>query len=55
MPGSVVTELDIRYLSAVRVGPARAVAVMVGATTARVEVRDAGNADRLTALVLARL
>lgn len=50
----VVNELDVRYLSATRVGPARATAVAVGDRTARVELHDPGNGDRLTAVVLAR-
>jgi acyl-coenzyme A thioesterase PaaI-like protein len=56
LPGvsGVVNELDVRYLSATRVGPARATAVEVGDRTARVELHDPGNGDRLTAVVLAR-
>jgi acyl-coenzyme A thioesterase PaaI-like protein len=50
----VVSELDVRYLSATRVGPARATAEVVGDRTARVELHDPGNGDRLTAVVLAR-
>jgi len=43
----------VRYLSAVRVGPARAVAEGLGPVT-RVEVRDAGNEDRLAAVAVVR-
>jgi acyl-coenzyme A thioesterase PaaI-like protein len=49
-----ITDLEIRYVSAVRVGPARAVATVIGTRLVRVEVRDVGNADRLATLVLAR-
>jgi acyl-coenzyme A thioesterase PaaI-like protein len=52
--GNPVTNLEIRYVSAVRVGPARTSATILGPGVARVEVRDAGNEDRLTALVIAR-
>ena len=56
LPGvpSPVSELDVRYLSATRVGPARATAEVIGDGTARVELHDPGNGDRLTAVVLAR-
>jgi hypothetical protein len=52
--GGAVIDLDVRYLSAVRVGPARTSATAVGGSTARVEVRDAGSDERLAALVVAR-
>ena len=51
--GSAVADLDVRFLSAVRVGPARATAQVLGAGRVRVEVRDVGNADRLATIVLA--
>jgi acyl-coenzyme A thioesterase PaaI-like protein len=56
LPGvdGVVNELDVRYLSATRVGPAQATAEQVGDRTARVELHDPGNANRLTAMVLTR-
>jgi hypothetical protein len=50
-----VLELEVRYLSAVRVGPARTSAVALDDHTVRVEVRDAGNHDRLATVVMARL
>jgi len=50
-----VVDLDVRFLAAVRVGPARATAEALGAGRVRVEVRDRGNDDRLAAIVLARL
>jgi len=53
--GAAVADLDVRYLAAVRVGPARATAEPLGAGRVRVEVRDRGNADRLAAIVLARV
>ena len=51
--GSAVRHLEVRYLAAIRVGPARATAEVLGAGRVRVEVRDRGNADRLASLVLA--
>jgi acyl-coenzyme A thioesterase PaaI-like protein len=50
-----VSDLEIRYLSAVRVGPGRATATALGDGHARVEIRDAGNHDRLATLVIARV
>ncbi len=49
-----VSGLDVRYLSAVRVGPARALATSLAPDVTRVEVVDAGNDGRLAAVVLAR-
>lgn len=49
-----VLDLDIRYLNAVRVGPGRAIATLLGENLIRVEVRDRGNDDRLASLVLIR-
>ncbi len=49
-----VLDLDIRYLNAVRVGPGRAIATLLGENLIRVEVRDRGNDDRLASLVLVR-
>jgi acyl-coenzyme A thioesterase PaaI-like protein len=49
----VVADLDVRYLSAVRSGPARATARLAGGENVRVEVRDPGNSNRLTALAWA--
>jgi acyl-coenzyme A thioesterase PaaI-like protein len=53
--GAPIRDLEIRYLSAVRVGPARAVAEVVSPGLLRVEVRDSGHADRLASLAMARL
>jgi acyl-coenzyme A thioesterase PaaI-like protein len=53
--GAPVTDLEIRYLSAVRVGPACATAEVLNSGLVRVEVRDVGHADRLTAVVVARV
>jgi acyl-coenzyme A thioesterase PaaI-like protein len=53
LAGRAVADLEVRFLSAVRVGPARATAEAVGAGRVRVEVRDRGNGDRLATLVLA--
>jgi acyl-coenzyme A thioesterase PaaI-like protein len=53
--GSPVIDLDIRYLSAVRVGPGLATATALGDGVARVEVRDQGRDGRLTSLVTARV
>jgi acyl-coenzyme A thioesterase PaaI-like protein len=52
--GAPVLDLDVRYLSAVRVGPGRATATPFGGGLARVEVWDRGRADRLIALAFAR-
>jgi acyl-coenzyme A thioesterase PaaI-like protein len=52
--GAQVVEMELRYLRAVREGPARATTVALG-DTARVEVHDLGNDDRLTTLVMARV
>jgi acyl-coenzyme A thioesterase PaaI-like protein len=55
LTGAPVVDLDVRYLSAVRVGPGRATATALGGDLVRVEVRDAGQDDRLAALVAARV
>jgi acyl-coenzyme A thioesterase PaaI-like protein len=55
LTGARVLELEVRYLSAVRVGPARTSAVALDDHTVRVEARDVGNHDRVTAVVMARL
>jgi acyl-coenzyme A thioesterase PaaI-like protein len=52
--GNPVTGLEVRYLSAVRRGPARASASALAPGLVRVDVRDVGNAARLAAVVLAR-
>ncbi len=52
-PGLAPVELDVRYLSAVRIGPARARAAQLGPIV-RVEIRDAGNDDRLAAVAAVR-
>jgi len=52
---STVIDLDVRYLSAVRVGPGRATALFLGADLVRVEVRDTGSDNRLAALIFARM
>jgi acyl-coenzyme A thioesterase PaaI-like protein len=52
---SPVLDLDIRYLSAVRVGPGRATATLVSGDLVRAEVRDAGSNNRLAALVFVRV
>jgi hypothetical protein len=45
----------VRFLAAVRVGPARAAAEVLGGGRVRVEVRDRGHGDRLTATLMARV
>jgi acyl-coenzyme A thioesterase PaaI-like protein len=50
-----ILDLDVRYLSAVRIGPGRATATRVGKDLVRVEVRDAGNDDRLASLIFVRV
>lgn len=49
----VPNELEVRFLAAVRRGPMRATARRLGSWV-RVEVVDAGNADRLAAVAIAR-
>jgi uncharacterized protein (TIGR00369 family) len=44
--------LDVRYLSATRVGPAQARAERLSDRVVRVELRDAGNADRPVAVAV---
>jgi hypothetical protein len=49
-----VGDMEIHYLSAVRIGPGRAVAAPLGNDgLSRVEVRDPGNNGRLATLGLA--
>ena len=55
LTGSQVVDLDIRYLSAVRVGPGRATATVLRADLVPVEVRDVGSENRLAALIFARM
>jgi len=50
-----VVDIDVRFLAAVRVGPARATAEVLGGGRVRVEVRDRGRGDRLTATLMARV
>jgi acyl-coenzyme A thioesterase PaaI-like protein len=49
----VPNELEVRYLSAIRIGPMRATARRIGSWV-RVEVVDAGNDNRLAAVAVAR-
>jgi len=55
LTGAPVLDLDVRYLNAVRVGPGRTTATRLGRDLVRVEVRDAGNDDRLASLVFVRV
>jgi len=52
-PGQTLCSMTVRYLNPVRVGPAVAVASGRG-TLSQVELHDAGNDDKLAALVTAR-
>lgn len=53
--GRPVTDLDVRFLSAVRDGPGRAVAEMIDDSTARVTVVDTGrDDDRVASAAFAR-
>jgi len=52
--GEPVLDLDMRFVNAIRVGPARASAELVAAGIARVEIRDPGNNDRLATVALAK-
>jgi hypothetical protein len=51
--GRPVTHLEVRFLSTVRVGPARTSTTRLHSSTARVEIHDAGRPGRLAALALA--
>jgi len=50
-----VLDLDIRYLSAVRVGPGRATAKLLGDDLIRVELRDSGSDNRLASVIIIRV
>jgi acyl-coenzyme A thioesterase PaaI-like protein len=50
-----VTDLDVRFLTGLRIGPGRATAESLGHGLVRVEVRDVGEQNRLTAIILARV
>ncbi len=53
-----VTELDLRYLSTAKLGPVRSRAAFIGGPDdgmLRVELRDIGRGDRLTATALLRI
>jgi acyl-coenzyme A thioesterase PaaI-like protein len=52
--GAPIEDLEIRYLAAVRVGPARATAEVIAPGLVRVELRDVGRPDRLATIALAR-
>ena len=55
-----IIDLDVRYLSATRVGPGRSRSIVMRTgtldgtvpTITRVEIRDPGNGDRLTGIAL---
>lgn len=55
LTGLPVMDLDVRYLSAVRVGPGRAIATALGQRLVRVEILDRGRDDRLIAIAIARV
>lgn len=52
--GAPVLDIDVHFLSPVRVGPARAAGTVLWPGTARVDVRDEGNGGRLVATAVAR-
>jgi acyl-coenzyme A thioesterase PaaI-like protein len=52
--GAPITDLDVRYLATIRIGPARTTTTPVSDSTVRVEIRDAGNPGRLASLVIGR-
>jgi acyl-coenzyme A thioesterase PaaI-like protein len=54
LSGRAVDDLQIRFLSTVRTGPARSSARSLTRDTVRAEVRDAGT-GRLTSVAIARL
>jgi acyl-coenzyme A thioesterase PaaI-like protein len=55
LASSPILDLDVRYLSAIRVGPGRATATRAGRDLVRVEVRDVGSNNRLAALIFVRV
>jgi acyl-coenzyme A thioesterase PaaI-like protein len=52
--GHDVTELEIRFMHSVAVGPGRARARALSADVVRAEVRDPGRGDRVCAVLLAK-
>jgi acyl-coenzyme A thioesterase PaaI-like protein len=54
LTGAPVLDLDVRFASAIRVGPGRASAELVAPGLVRVEVHDPGNGDRLATVALAK-
>jgi acyl-coenzyme A thioesterase PaaI-like protein len=52
--GAPVTDIELRYLSTIRVGPARTSSTVFGGSSVRVEIRDVAQPGRLATLVLAR-
>jgi acyl-coenzyme A thioesterase PaaI-like protein len=52
--GAIAHELDVRYLKATRVGPARATARVVARDLVEVRVVDTGADDRLSAVAVVR-
>lgn len=55
LTGRPVTELDVRYLSTIRIGPARATAAMLHDNVTKVTVVDAGrDDDRIASVAFAR-
>jgi hypothetical protein len=54
-PGARIDDLMLRFVAPARVGPARAIATPIDDALWRVDVRDAGNDDRIACTSLARL
>jgi acyl-coenzyme A thioesterase PaaI-like protein len=52
--GAPVTDLELRYLSTIRIGPARTASTVLTDSSVRVEIRDAAQPGRLATLVMAR-
>jgi acyl-coenzyme A thioesterase PaaI-like protein len=55
MTGFPVVDLEIKFLSGIRVGPGRATAERFGDELVRIEVRDIGDENRLAALGIGRV
>jgi acyl-coenzyme A thioesterase PaaI-like protein len=49
-----VTDLDLRYLSTIRTGPARTASTVLNESYVRVEIRDVAQPGRLATLAIAR-
>ena len=54
-PGEALIDCDVRYLSGIRTGPARAYAKRIAPNLIRVEIKDHGKDDRMCVLATFRI